>query len=264
MLPRDWLIRRSLARHGTPQGARLARVLDQLAQSDASDLDGAIAAIEAERVKLCRRTEPLADGSLGEPGHYDAGISVSDACRASKPPKPCLLMYWLVRELKPIQILELGTNLGVSAAYAASAQTANGLGTITTLDASPYRIRVARELHRSLGLRNVRYVQGFFDATLPQTLRELPPVDFAFIDGHHQYRPTLDYADRILAQAAPDALLVFDDIRWSEGMKRAWRELARDPRFHFVLDLHELGVCARVAKPLGRRYASPRIYQPTS
>jgi len=36
---------------------------------------------------------------------------------------------------------------------------------------------------------------------------------------------------------------VFDDIRWSAGMKEAWDQLARDPRMRLAVDLLEIGVC---------------------
>lgn len=259
MLPRDWLIRRTLAHVDAPEGSRFAHVLDRLHARDPGDL-ATISAIERERERLLACTDPLADGSRGQAGPYDAGLSVSDACRASKPPKPSLLMYLLVREFQPSQLIELGTNLGISSAYQAAALAANRKGHITTLEASPYRIGVAQDVHRRLGLENVTYVQGLFGDTLDATLQKLPPIDFAFIDGHHQYQPTLDYTNSILARAAPAAVLVYDDIRWSDGMKRAWRELKSDPRFQFVLDLFGIGICVRVPSTTMRRYSFPPIF----
>lgn len=128
------------------------------------------------------------------------------------------------------------------------------------MDASQYRLRVARDLHSRLGLNNVTYVAGLFEHTLHETLKTIGPVDFAFIDGHHQYRPTLDYTNAILDYAAPETILVYDDIRWSEGMKRAWAELKRDRRFQLVLDLNGMGVCVHKEGLAGRRVALPPIY----
>lgn len=260
MLPRDWLIRQTLARVRSPQAKRFARVLERLVQGESSQRNPALAAIEAERERLLSQTQPLADGSLGESGIYDAGLSIRDACKASKPPRPSLLMHLLVREFAPNQIVELGTNLGVSSAYQAAALRANGTGRISTFEASPYRLRIAREVHARLGLHEVAYVQGLFAQTLEPALKDLPPVDFAFIDGHHQYAPTLEYCNSILRHAARNVILVFDDIRWSRGMQQAWRELKRDRRFHLVIDLHGIGLCFYHEEQTTRRLIFPPIY----
>ncbi len=155
------------------------------------------------------------------------------------------MLYRIIRELRPKQVIELGTNVGISAAYIAAALKENGDGgRIITLDSSQYRQALARSLHASLGLDNVTYVQGLFSDTLKQTLAENPPCDLAFIDGHHQYEPTLEYYNQVLEHCSDHAVLVFDDIRWSDGMKKAWRHIQADQRFELVVDLQSVGLCA--------------------
>jgi predicted O-methyltransferase YrrM len=150
-------------------------------------------------------------------------------------------------------VIELGTNVGISSAFIGAALTVNGdSGKLVTLDASPYRQRLARQLHSRLGLRNVTYTAGLFNDTLESVLERSGHVDLAFIDGHHQYQPTLDYLDAILQQATVDCAFVFDDIRWSDGMKQAWTEIMGDPRFGLVMDLGSIGVCIRGDAATGR------------
>jgi predicted O-methyltransferase YrrM len=254
----DFWIRRRLASLEPPFGARIARALARVA-SRRAEPDPLPGRIEALRAELLARTQPLVDGSLGAGGLYDEGQSVRAACAVSKGPPAAFLLYALVRELGPAQVLELGTNLGISSAYLAAALRANGRGALATLDASPYRQRIAAECHRRLGLPAVTYVQGLFGETLGRTLRALPPVDLAFIDGHHQYEPTLAYTEAILAAAADDAVLVYDDIRWSEGMERAWSELRADRRFRLVVDLDRLGLCVASRGATGGPRALPPI-----
>jgi predicted O-methyltransferase YrrM len=242
-----------------PHGARVVRVLEQLRARGTAGQAEAVAAIERERAKLLTDESLLVDGSLREAGPRGPARTVRDACKASKPPVPSLLMYLLVREFKPTRIIELGTNLGISSAYQALALKANGDGQLATFEASPYRQRIARELHTRLGLDNVTYVLGLFQDTLAPWLSQASPVDFAFIDGNHQYEATLAYGDLILAHAKPDAILVFDDIRWSAGMKKAWARLKNDRRFQLVIDLSGIGVCVRTEAYAGRRHAYPRI-----
>jgi predicted O-methyltransferase YrrM len=203
--------------------------------------------IEAGRSALEQDHAILAAGDLGEPGIYDAGKTISEACAASKPPRQAQFLHALARTFAPSKVLELGTNLGVSSAYIASAIP----GTLTTLESSPYRLRAARGLHHDLGIDNVRYVQGLFDDTLETAIPE--GVEFAFIDGHHQYEPTLRYFDMIAKHAVEGAVFVFDDIRWSTGMKQAWARLCEDNRFGLIVDVRTMGICILGGRPMRSR-----------
>jgi predicted O-methyltransferase YrrM len=217
--------------------------------------------IEAERNRLLAQCEPLDDGSLIS-GPYDTGVSVADACRVSAAARTAHLLYLLIRQFKPKVVLELGTNVGISAAYQALALRENGGGKVVTFEASPYRLRVAQALHRRLELDNVEYVEGLFAETLPSALKSLPPVDYAFIDGHHQYQPTLNYFALICRHATPECLYVFDDIRWSKGMREAWAKIQSGPQIGVAVDLFRIGLCAQVGTESATKYISPTIYLP--
>jgi predicted O-methyltransferase YrrM len=185
---------------------------------------------------MLRDKSPLVDGSLGPGGIYDQGLTVAEVCGVSKPPHAARLLHSLADEYQPKTTIELGTNVGISSAYLAA-----GGAHVTTFDVSPYRQRLARSLHKSLRLQ-VRYEEGLFSDALEKALVRLPPVEMAFIDGHHQYQPTLDYFQMIAENARPGCIFIFDDIRWSAGMRRAWADLRRSPRFKQVADLGGMGV----------------------
>ena len=185
---------------------------------------------------MLRDRSPLVDGSLGPPAIYDENITVADACDVSKPPHAARLLHALADEYRPGSILELGTNVGISSAYLATSGSK-----VVTLDASPYRQRLAKALHQPLRL-DVEYVEGLFTDTLGPTLDRMERVRMAFIDGHHKYQPTLDYFEMIAAKAESGCIFIFDDVRWSPGMRRAWRKLRRDDRFEAVSDLGGMGV----------------------
>lgn len=191
-------------------------------------------AVERERARL------LARKALLDPeGPFDKGISVSAACAISKSPRQAALLGSIVKAFTPGYALELGTNVGISSAYIGSSMT----GALVTLEASPSRQVLAKGVHSNLGISNVDYVLGLFEDTLDDVLTRLPQVDFAFIDGHHEYRPTLDYFERIVKRARPGSVFVFDDINWSEGMIKAWSKLKMDERFGLVADFWTVGVC---------------------
>lgn len=214
--------------------------------------------IEGERNRLLSRDGPLNDGSLGDGGLYDNNKIIKQACAVSKDPKAAFFLFLLVRTIKPKNVVELGTNVGISSAYVGAALKLNGQnGRCISLDASPYRQRLAKEIHTNIGINNVYYVKGLFTETLNPSLLEMRSVDLAFIDGHHQYQPTLDYFEEIFKFSASDAVFVFDDIRWSDGMKKAWSQIQSDDRLGLIVDLSSVGVCVR------RREASPRfVFEP--
>ena len=90
------------------------------------------------------------------------------------------------------------------------------------------------------GLDNIELRVGRFQDTLPAALAE-GPLGYAFVDGHHDEEATLEYFERLLPHA-PEAVLVFDDIRWNDRMERAWRRIAADDRVGLAVDLDEYGV----------------------
>lgn len=257
----DGAVHKRLAAVGLPRAEQFSAALAQLAQrlpvEDQTRVDG----VEAQRALLLGRQGPLIDGSLPEPGLYDKGVSIQGACKVSKPPKPGLMLYLLVRATRPQCVLELGTNVGISASFIAAALKQNGQGgRLVTMESSPYRIKLARDIHTNQGLDNIDYVQGLFTETLTDTLAALPPVDLAFIDGHHLYQPTLDYFGQIHGASSDDAVFVFDDIRWSDGMARAWAALQADPRMGVMVDMRSVGFGARPAANQTTRHVLPPIY----
>ena len=48
---------------------------------------------------------------------------------------------------------------------------------------------------------------------------------YAFIDVHHDDKATVACFKQILPYIADEAVIVFDDISWSDGMKRAWKKI---------------------------------------
>lgn len=218
--------------------------------------------IETERNRLLNLNESLVDGTLGKGGMHDFDKKISEIClRASKPIKACQMLYLIARSIQASSVIELGTNVGISSSYIGAALKVNDMnGILTTIDASPYRLRVAKSVHQNLALDNITYVQGLFSDVLENSLRDVPPIDLAFIDGHHQYQATLDYFEKIVPFSSNNAVFIFDDIRWSEGMKKAWSELRLDQRFAAAIDLNSFGVCVLSCGENTQHYTSSPIY----
>jgi predicted O-methyltransferase YrrM len=239
-----------------PRGMQIRDALISLGQNLTPVDKDWINRITGERKRLMANNEPLNDGSLGEGGLYDnKKLSIREVYSVSKGRKPALLLYFLTRAVKPLNVIELGTNVGISSAYIAAALKMNDQnGKMITLDASVYRLRLAKEVHRNLGLDNISYVDGLFTDTLGGALEDLGSVDLAFIDGHHQYQPTLDYLNQIFEFSSPDTVFVFDDIRWSEGMEKAWAQIQSDNRLGLLVDLDSVGIGVRQQEGNSQRF----------
>ena len=182
---------------------------------------------------------------LGEStlGLYDEGQTVSDCADISRTARDGEFLYSLCTTLRPRMCLELGTNIGISSAYLAAGMRETGSERLITLEASPVRANLARRFHLDMGLSELDCRVGLFADTLMPALESLGSTQLVFIDGHHQYEPTLNYWNLIAPFCSAGAVVVFDDTRWSEGMLRAWDELKRDKRFSGVVDLGWMGVC---------------------
>lgn len=218
----------------------------------------AVDAVEHVRQAALRSTEKLVveDFGAGSPGDHltDNQMAqgrvvertVGQACKiASKRPVEAALLWHLVRQFRPKACIELGCCVGISACYQGHALRLNGQGgQLYTLEGASAFAEVARRHFAAQQLTNVHAVVGRFQDTLEGVLERHGPIDYAFIDGHHDEHATVRYTEQILAKAAPRALYVFDDIAWSAGMKRAWQKIAADERFAVAIDCGELGVCA--------------------
>ena len=165
-------------------------------------------------------------------------------CRvASKPYRSALLLFKLVRAYRPERCLELGTCLGISAAYQTAALELNGAGRLVTLEGDGARADLARTHLKDLGFERFQVVTGRFQDTLDDVLEMHSPVDFAFIDGHHEERATVSYFEAIRPRLSDGAVVVLDDISWSAGMKRAWDVVRHHPNVKAAVDLYGVGLC---------------------
>ena len=177
---------------------------------------------------------------------------VSKVARASKKEFWARMLFSIVREVKPTSCIELGSCVGISAAYMASAQKLYGNGTVVTLEGSDEIAELAKETLASIGLENSTVVVGPFHETLDGVLESSRPIDFLFNDGHHDHDAVLDYFERSLPFLADSAVVVFDDICWSEGMRAAWSLIEKDARVFATFDLGAVGI-ALVDKSLNTK-----------
>jgi predicted O-methyltransferase YrrM len=245
------------------EGARLAAMEDPEARAvgdaflkagcaafDASE-EVLMECVETQRAKVNARTDTFDQPDYGAGAGAAGGAGrtvrrvIGEFARAASSPQVWASMHFaLVRAVQPALCLELGTCVGIASAYMALAQRLNAAGgRVFTLEGAPGAAAVAEANFRDLGLENITVVVGPFQETLGTVVAEHPGFGFVFIDGHHDEQATWDYFNQIAPALLDGAVVVFDDIAWSDGMRRVWSRLAADPRMAHACDLRHLGVC---------------------
>ncbi len=166
------------------------------------------------------------------------------ATQHAKPARVAQIIYRLIVHYKYQQIIELGTSLGISACYEASAIKKNNTEhQFTTIEGAPHIATIAAENFKQLLLENYVTQQiGNFDKVLPEVLSQYKKIDMAFIDGNHRYEPTLKYFEQLLPKIHNNSLLIFDDIYWSKGMTDAWEQIKQHPQVTVTVDLFFIGL----------------------
>ncbi|MCX6271161.1 MAG: class I SAM-dependent methyltransferase [Bacteroidetes bacterium] len=149
------------------------------------------------------------------------------------------LLYKLVNHFKPGNLLELGTNLGVSTAFLA---LGNSRGRLISLEGSGELAGIAGQNLDHCGFSTVEIMEGCFEQILPKVLGLLDHVDFVYFDGDHREMSTFEYF-KLCSQHANDfSVFVFDDIHWSPGMEKAWGRICSDEKVSLSVDLFFTGL----------------------
>ncbi len=198
--------------------------------------------VEGLRRRLKKEKECILVEDFGAGSVYQSEVQRSIgaiARNAAKPAKYGQLLHRIVRYYQPLNLLELGTSLGITSAYLSSA---NPSARLTTLEgAHEIAIRAIDNL-ASLNLSNVQVIEGNFDNTLPAYLRSAGEIGLAFIDGNHRKIPTLQYFDWLLEHHGNDSIFIFDDIHWSQEMEEAWETIRQHPAVRCSMDLFFIGI----------------------
>lgn len=149
------------------------------------------------------------------------------------------LLFRLVKHFAPETMVELGTSLGISTIYIASAAPA---AAFTTMEGCSTTAELATENLKSAGLHHVRMPIGDFAISLSQLVATGKTIGFAFFDGNHTYKATLQYFNQCLPVSDENSVFVFHDIHWSGGMEKAWAKICRHPQVSVSIDLFEVGL----------------------
>lgn len=156
-----------------------------------------------------------------------------------------VVLWALVRHLKPAVVVETGVCNGVSSAVLLEALTLNGNGRLVSLDLPEFTdpalntfevwegkggaaIPAGREvgwLVRDDLRKSWRVELGRTQDLLKPLLQELAPVDIFIHDSEHSYENQLFEFQHGFAALRAGGVLVATDITWSNAFEDFWRQV---------------------------------------
>ena len=214
-------------------------IKEVLNQKKPTDL---FAPIEAVRKQLLQNKKMVKVWDRGA-GSRQTGDNTRAICQiakaALKPKKYSALLHQIVVYFKPVNVLEMGTSLGITTSYLAAA---NPLGQVVTMEGAPTIAELARENFNKLGIQHIQIIEGDFDTTLPVYLNEIQKLGIAYVDGNHKYEPTIRYFKNLMDKSDEHTVLIFDDIHWSAEMERAWEFIKNTAEVTLTIDLFFIGL----------------------
>ena len=137
------------------------------------------------------------------------------------------------------RVIELGTNTGLSGCYFLSS---NMPVELVTIEGSKKLCEIAEKNLINIS-NNFQVLNQMFDDALSDLINKKEEFDIGFVDGQHEKKATLFYAQELKKIVKPGGIIIFDDIYWSEDMNNGWNDLIKDKDFSATIDLGNRGIC---------------------
>lgn len=158
-----------------------------------------------------------------------------------------LFAEWLVHEIQPGQVVDLGVDYGYSTFVFANALRDNGKGIVTGIDLfqgdgmtgnrDTYDQVIANT--KTFALENIEIIAGNFNEVSQDWKR---PIDILHIDGYHSYEAVLNDFTTWSPFVKDDGIILFHDINVPDpafGVIHLFRELKGGHKLYF---LHSSGL----------------------
>ena len=126
-------------------------------------------------------------------------------------PETGKMLYWLLRVLEPEVALEIGTSVGYSALWMASALEENGKGRLFTVESHEERFKRAQEniAEAQMGYRVVQ-LKGHAPEIFHENTALPEVIDFVFFDATKQEHQS--YFDTIFPRIPSGGMMVVDNV----------------------------------------------------
>ncbi len=188
--------------------------------------------------KIAQQTNQLGQQPLwsGYEGYNIRGGSTRAPNNVRTSAKFGNLYTYLVQKNKPNIIVEFGTAFGVSGMYFLAGLESNNQGQLLTFEPNDIWRKTAEQNLSKIGSR-FNSILGTFEEKIDYNLPENQSIDIAFIDGIHSKEFVIPQLEIIMDKASERAIIILNDINFSDSMKDCWSEVSKDPRFSSSVDL---------------------------
>jgi predicted O-methyltransferase YrrM len=244
-----------IARGHHPRFASVHRSLVAYARDDPTGILSELARYWGERSELTVKHDPYGvEASVPIAAVEDFHMIRTGRAMGEEPPwnvdrfESQRFLYFLVRELSPDRVLELGTAHGLSGLYMLAAFEENQRGHLHTVEFDPTRRALAVQAFGRFFPHTTRWtsIESSFSGVLPQLAQELDPLDLIFEDGPHTRDVTLQAFEQTIECLRPDGVYVVDDIAFDREQEKAWVAIRNDHRVAASLEINaRFGLCFR-------------------
>lgn len=150
------------------------------------------------------------------------------------------LVSGLIEHLQVQHVLELGTSLGIHSCIMASMPSVKEL---ITVEKNQELARIASANFERLRLKQVSLVPGDVEDYLNEAVSQSLKFNLIYVDANHTYEATLTYSEMIAHLITKDlGVVIYDDINWSPGMRKAWEEISCSFTEGVVLETFQMGI----------------------
>lgn len=173
-----------------------------------------------------------------------AEMTIAEVARRAASPEIWVRFFYLLCKTSIVNnILEIGTNLGVSGQYFIKGLENKKNIKFITIEGVKELCEIASTRFDALSSEDrFEVIHGLYDKILPEVVKSKTRFDLVFIDGNHQHEATLNYFEMLKDNLADKAIVIFDDINWSDGMRRAWREISMKKGIVLTINFFKLGM----------------------
>ncbi len=140
------------------------------------------------------------------------------------------LFTYLVQKRKPNVVVEFGAAFGVSGMYFLAGIESNSKGKLLTFEPNDVWAKLAKANLSQISDR-FNLICGTFEESIENSLPHDKYIDIAFIDAIHTKEFVIPQLEIVVAKSSSKAIIILDDINFSENMKECWEEVSTDSRF---------------------------------
>ena len=149
------------------------------------------------------------------------------------------LLFRVTNYIKPNNILEIGTSVGLASS---ALSLGNPESEVLTIEGCKTTSAVAQEQFNHFKMHNIQLLNGEFNEVLDSDDIINTEFQLIFVDGNHNKEATMAFFNTLLTNIDNDSIMIFDDIYWSKGMTEAWEKIKEHPQVRVSVDTFYWGM----------------------